>query len=57
MFDWLVDEMARIQTRKFHVIDGPLLPSFPLAFEESRVNLRGGMVANRFSLARSDWCD
>lgn len=24
MFDWLVDEMARINTRKFHVVDGQL---------------------------------
>ncbi|MEG3977456.1 hypothetical protein QT970_22930 [Microcoleus sp. herbarium8] len=25
MFDWLRDEMGRIKTRKFHVVDGPLL--------------------------------
>lgn len=24
MFDWLEDEMARIKTNKFHVVDGPL---------------------------------
>lgn len=26
MFEWLEDEIARIKTRKFHVVDGPLSP-------------------------------
>jgi hypothetical protein len=26
MFEWLVDEMARVKTRKFHLVDGPLPP-------------------------------
>lgn len=24
MFEWLVDEMAKVKTRKFHLVDGPL---------------------------------
>ncbi|MEZ6071579.1 MAG: hypothetical protein R3C10_15275 [Pirellulales bacterium] len=35
MFDWLDDEMARIKTRKFHVVDGPASPELRKAVDSS----------------------
>jgi hypothetical protein len=37
MFEWLVQEMARIRTRKFHLVDGPAPPEFRQAVQESAV--------------------
>ena len=35
MFGWLVDEMARIKTRKFHLVDGPASDELRQAVEAS----------------------
>ena len=35
MFEFLVEEMARIKTRKFHLVDGPASPEFQAAVESS----------------------
>jgi hypothetical protein len=35
MFEWLVDEMAKIKTRKFHLVDGPASPELRQAVEAS----------------------
>src|SRR5262245_31388063 len=35
MFDFLVEEMARIKTAKFHLVDGPASPEFREAVEAS----------------------
>jgi len=35
MFEWLADEMAKIKTRKFHLVDGPAAPELREAVEES----------------------
>ena len=35
MFEFLVEEMARIKTRKFHLVDGPASPEFREAVESS----------------------
>jgi len=35
MFEWLVDEMAKIKTRKFHLVDGPASPQLREAVENT----------------------
>lgn len=35
MFEWLVDEMAKIKTRKFHLVDGPASPELREAVENT----------------------
>jgi hypothetical protein len=35
MFDWLVEEMARIRTRKFHLVDGPAPPELRQVVQEA----------------------
>ena len=37
MFEWLVDEMAKIKTRKFHLVDGPASPEFRKAVKSSAI--------------------
>ncbi|MFN0018847.1 MAG: hypothetical protein ACKVP0_11355 [Pirellulaceae bacterium] len=35
MFEWLADEMAKIKTRKFHLVDGPAAPELRKPVDES----------------------
>src|SRR6516164_2432282 len=35
MFDWLIQEIETIKTRRFHVVDGPADPALRKAVEES----------------------
>src|SRR5262249_10736646 len=35
MFEWLIDEMARVQTQKFYLVDGPASPELHAAVAKS----------------------
>ena len=39
MFEWLVEEMARIKTRKFHLVDGPASTELRKAVENAAIPL------------------
>jgi hypothetical protein len=39
MLDWLDEEMAKIKTRKFHVVEGPAPPELRQAVEDSGIHI------------------